>query len=61
MIPSPEMVEQYRTANGGWRREDLGRWGVPWPPPHGWREQLKRKWDMAIAEFLEKQLAKTKG
>ena len=26
--------------NGGWTREQLERWGVPWPAPVGWREQL---------------------
>jgi HNH endonuclease len=41
-IPSPEEVEQYKTPNGGWTRSDLASWGVPWPPPHGWKEQLEK-------------------
>jgi hypothetical protein len=39
-IPSPEEVEAGRTAEGGWTRETLRRWGVPWPPPAGWRKRL---------------------
>ena len=26
-----------RTKNGGWTRETLAEWGVPWPPPKGWK------------------------
>ena len=29
-----------RTASGGWTRETLERWGVPWPPPKGWKAAL---------------------
>lgn len=41
-IPSPEEIEQYKTPNGGWTRHDLAMWGVPWPPPSGWKEQLEK-------------------
>jgi hypothetical protein len=40
-IPSPYEIEQYKTPNGGWTRHDLANWGVPWPPPHGWKEALE--------------------
>jgi hypothetical protein len=40
-IPSPEEIEQYKTPNGGWTRHDLANWGVPWPPPEGWKEALE--------------------
>ena len=29
-----------RTPNGGWTRRQLAEWGVPWPPPKGWKERL---------------------
>jgi hypothetical protein len=29
-----------QTKNGGWTRNSLREWGVPWPPPIGWRKQL---------------------
>ena len=29
-----------RTKNGGWTRETLAEWGVPWPPPKGWKRTL---------------------
>lgn len=25
-----------RTAHGGWTKQQLETWGVPWPPPKGW-------------------------
>ena len=31
-----------KTATGGWTRSDLHRFGVPWPPPRGWRSPLER-------------------
>lgn len=27
--------------HGGWTRDVLARWGVPWPPPRGWRRELE--------------------
>lgn len=37
-----------RTADGGYTKESLAKWGVPWPPPHGWKKavMLKRKADL---------------
>jgi hypothetical protein len=29
-----------RTPAGGWTRETLAGWGVPWPPPKGWKAAL---------------------
>lgn len=29
-------VEKKRTPKGGYTRETLAGWGVPWPPPAGW-------------------------
>ena len=33
-------IEAAKTPSGGWTREQLARWGVPWPPPKGWRQCL---------------------
>jgi hypothetical protein len=28
------------SPKGGWKAKTLSAWGVPWPPPHGWRRKL---------------------
>lgn len=33
-------IEAGRSAKGGFTKEQLAKWGVPWPPPKGWKEQL---------------------
>ena len=33
-------IEAARTARGGWTKAQLATWGVPWPPPAGWRKRL---------------------
>uniref|UniRef100_UPI003F492A5B hypothetical protein n=1 Tax=Sphaerisporangium sp. CA-236357 TaxID=3240030 RepID=UPI003F492A5B len=43
-VPSPEEVEAARTPAGGWTREQLAEWGVPWPPPKGWKATLAERW-----------------
>jgi hypothetical protein len=35
-----ELIEMAKTAQGGWTREQLAAWGVPWPPPKGWKQSL---------------------
>ncbi|WP_165869672.1 hypothetical protein [Streptomyces barkulensis] len=47
MIPSPDEVEAARTPAGGWTRDQLAAWGVPWPPPKGWRQRLADQWHAA--------------
>jgi hypothetical protein len=37
------IIESARTPKGGWTRSQLAEWGVPWPPPRGWRKQLERR------------------
>jgi hypothetical protein len=43
--PSPRIttteIEAAKTPRGGWTKETLASWGVPWPPPKGWREQIE--------------------
>jgi len=38
--PSPDEVAAAQTERGGWTRAQLKEWGVPWPPPNGWRVGL---------------------
>lgn len=35
-----ETIEAARSENGGWSRDQLAAWGVPWPPPKGWKQKL---------------------
>jgi hypothetical protein len=46
-LPSLEEIEQARTPAGGWAKQQLGRWGVAWPPPKGWRHDLERRYQQA--------------
>ncbi|MCK1822477.1 hypothetical protein MTQ10_23410 [Streptomyces sp. XM83C] len=43
-LPSPEEIEAARTPAGGWKRDQLAAWGVQWPPPKGWKDELTRRW-----------------
>lgn len=49
-MPSPDEVEAARTLAGGWTRDQLAAWGVPWPPPKGWRQRLADQWHAAQQE-----------
>ena len=46
-IPSPDEIEAARTPAGGWTRDQLAAWGVPWPPPAGWKQRLADQWKAA--------------
>lgn len=35
-----EEIESAMTFRGGWTRAQLAEWGVPWPPPNGWKQRL---------------------
>ena len=35
-----EEIEAERTPAGGFTKATLAKWGVPWPPPSGWKEAL---------------------
>ncbi|MFF8830810.1 hypothetical protein [Streptomyces sp. NPDC015131] len=41
---SPGKVEAARTPVGSWKRDQLAVWGVPWPPPKGWKDELAERW-----------------
>ncbi|MFI6955529.1 hypothetical protein ACIBJI_18865 [Nocardia sp. NPDC050408] len=40
---TPDEINAARTPRGGWTRDQLAEWGVPWPPPRGWQEKLLRQ------------------
>ncbi len=46
-LPSPDEVRAARTARGGYTRAQLAEWGVPWPPPQGWKARLEQRWHEA--------------
>lgn len=33
-------IDAAKSVRGGWKRVTLAQWGVPWPPPAGWRKAL---------------------
>jgi hypothetical protein len=33
-------IDAAKTERGGWSQATLAKWGVPWPPPRGWRAAL---------------------
>jgi hypothetical protein len=41
--PTAAEIEAAKTPRGGWTRAQLAEWGVPWPPPRGWRQRLLRQ------------------
>ena len=40
MHVTKEEIEAKKTPAGGWTKEHLNEWGIPWPPPPGWNERL---------------------
>lgn len=40
---SPEEVQAGRSPAGGFTKKQLAAWGVPWPPPKGWKRKLEGK------------------
>ena len=40
MIIPAEEIEKAKSEKGGWTKKTLSQWGVPWPPPKGWKESL---------------------
>lgn len=44
VLPSPKDIEAARSPAGGWSRQQLAAWGVPWPPPKGWKDRLTARW-----------------
>jgi hypothetical protein len=40
-MPNRHEIEAAKSERGGWTRAQLAAWGVPWPPPKGWKKQLE--------------------
>ncbi len=45
---SPEEIEAAKTPKGGWRAAQLAKWGIPWPPPEGWRKRLVENYRQSL-------------
>ena len=37
---SADELEAGKSPAGGYTKSQLAKWGVPWPPPKGWKEAL---------------------
>ena len=40
-IVTDEQIEAAKSPRGAWTKATLASWGVPWPPPKGWRTALR--------------------
>jgi hypothetical protein len=38
--PTATEIDAAKTPRGGWTRQQLAQWGVPWPPRAGWKRRL---------------------
>lgn len=56
MTPTRDEIEAGRSPNGGWTREQLAEWGIPWPPPKGWRRRLENESEVRRAPHLVERL-----
>ena len=52
-LPSPDEIQEACTGPGGWTAAELAEWGVPWPPPKGWRRYLERRWQQQQRQGAE--------
>lgn len=42
-LPYPDEIEMGKSIAGGYTRAQLSKWGVPWPPPKGWKADIERR------------------
>ncbi|MFE2159957.1 hypothetical protein ACFW9M_19340 [Streptomyces lydicus] len=42
-LTSPDGIEAARAPASGWNRDQLAAWGLPWPPPKGWKDELAER------------------
>lgn len=35
-----QAIEAGRSKKGGWKRTQFAKWGLPWPPQKGWKQEL---------------------
>lgn len=45
-------IEAGKSPKGGYTREQLAEWGVPWPPPRGWKDRLMGKEPLPEGSFV---------
>lgn len=50
-----EEIEAGKSPKGGFTRDQLEKWGVPWPPPKGWKRKLMGKPEQPDAQFSRSQ------
>ena len=48
--PSAVEIDRARTPKGAWSKAQLAEWGVPWPPPGGWKRHLESEAERLFAE-----------
>lgn len=55
IILTHQLIEQGRSENGGWNRNQFELLGVSWPPLKGWKERLNgtQMSRVKFEEFLE--------
>ena len=39
--PCPAQIEAARRPGGAWDASTFVGWGIPWPPPKGWKKRFK--------------------
>lgn len=56
VLPSPQDIldarspKAKRAGTDAWTAITLATWGVPWPPPAGWRARLEFEWRVRHSE-----------
>ncbi len=53
-LPSPQEILAHRSGTGGWKKATLARWGVPWPPPKGWKADLEARYAESMGSKLKR-------
>lgn len=57
--PTPEEMQRLRISTKGFNRALLAEYGIPWPPPSGWRKELlKRFWIPPATKIVPREEAK---
>jgi hypothetical protein len=47
-----------QTPKGGWTREQLAEWKVPWPPPRGWKKIILDSGGMLYVDAINAEMDK---
>lgn len=54
---APEEIAAHETGNGGFSKKTLALWGVPYPPPKGWKKFILAHgapYDRDLHKFMKK-------